>query len=453
MSASQRVLTGIALVSIAMGVANLASAGEADGEALPAEEIRALRNLETLQSEERQASSAAQVRMLLAKAREFSPLLREANYSVQAAAQDINAAKGARLPQVTITGASTTNTGQIASTNRADGRLYGGVSASVPIYDFGRIDAAIKSREATREATAARYEQQANQVAIETISTCLEYTKQRALLFAADDYLQTVQKLVDMLTQITQVDSGRRAELVQARSRLLQATQSRENARSNAREFRTRLERLLGPNQSALCDGIGSRFLQKPDLEKIRAAVRTNPQVRAAQYDYESAKKQIDQVSASRKPQVQASASHTPIAAGLSNDYYQSFTVSVSMPIYDGNVLQSTERATFERANAAAERIDQTINQIDTDYRARYESATASLRRANEYTGLLEVNDRVRKDFFVQWYSLGRRSLFELLAIEQEQFLLQQGYFTSLLDGMSGIAGILANAGMLEANQ
>jgi hypothetical protein len=53
----------------------------------------------------------------------------------------------------------------------------------------------------------------------------------------------------------------------------------------------------------------------------------------------------------------------------------------------------------------------------------------------------------------VQWYALGRRSLFELLAIEQEQYTLQQGYFTSLFDGMTGIANILGNAGELTVTE
>ena len=179
--------------------------------------------------------------------------------------------------------------------------------------------------------------------------------------------------------------------------------------------------------------------------------MRENPQVKAFNSDYESALRQLDQINASRKPQVQASASHAPVAAGLTNNYYQSFTISVSVPIYDGKILESNERATLERARAAGERIELTIKQIDTDFRERYELATAALRRADEYVSLLEINDRVRKDFFVQWYALGRRSLFELLAIEQEQYTLQQGYFTSLFDGMIGVATIMGNAGQLTA--
>ena len=72
-----------------------------------------------------------------------------------------------------------------------------------------------------------------------------------------------------------------------------------------------------------------------------------------------------------------------------------------------------------------------------------------NLARAEEYVSLLEINKKVRDDFFVQWVALGRRSLFELLAIEAEQFSLDTGYFTTLYDGMIGVAFLRTTAGEL----
>lgn len=439
----------IVIIAVA-GISNSADtfAGESANDALASEEIRTLRNLQNLSNSDNVKQSDVRLQQLVRQALDNSPALREAQFIADAAQQDINAAKGERLPRINLTSSLTAYTGEIPSISRPD-RPYYGVNANMPLYDFGRITAQIKVREATYEGASARYKQLANQVALDTVTTCLEYTKQRALVFAADDYLQTVQKLVDMLTQVTDADPGRRGELVQARSRLLQAGQALENARSLSRGFRVRLERLLGQDKSVLCVGIGAGFLQKPKLDDVRSKVRENPQVKAFNFDYESALRQIDQINASRKPQIQATASHTSVSAGFTNNYYQNFTLSVSVPIYDGQILQSNERAALERARAAGEQVELTVRQLDTDFRERYELASSALRRANEYVSLLEINDRVRKDFFVQWYALGRRSLFELLAIEQEQYTLQQGYFTSLFDGMIGVATIQGNSGQL----
>jgi adhesin transport system outer membrane protein len=121
----------------------------------------------------------------------------------------------------------------------------------------------------------------------------------------------------------------------------------------------------------------------------------------------------------------------------------------VTAPIFDGDILKSNERAAVERVNAGDERIEEATRQVDSLYREKYEIASSGIRRAQDFTALLEVSDRVRKDFFLQWSSLGKRSLFELLAIEQEQYSLQSNYVTTLFDAMSGYAEIMGNAGMI----
>jgi len=445
----------LAAIAIAIAIALQAMspnirAQNVNVEGLAAEDVQTLRNMTALQSPEKILRSDAQINLLVKQAHAYSPLLRELGYAVDAAEQDINVAKGARSPQITLRGSSTMVTGGLPSSSRSSGMPYIGVNAAYTVYDYGRIDATVKNREARKDAGTARYAQQATQITIETVTTCLEYSKRRALLYAVEDYAQTVQQLVDMLTKVVDADPGRRAELVQARSRLLQAEQSKQSERSGVEQFQIRLNRLIGPNNAAMCDGIGASFLEKPDIEKIRAAVKEHPQVRAFQFDLEAANKQVEEISASRKPQVQATAAHAPVLPGLNNDYYQSITLTASVPLYDGNVLQSSQQAALERARSAAERIDFTVMQLDTDYRDRNQTATDNLRRTTEFTSLIEINDRVRKDFFVQWYSLGRRSLFELLAIEQEQYNLQRGYFTALFDAMTSIATIQANAGQLS---
>ncbi len=418
-------------------------------QSLSSEDIQTLRNIAALKSVDKVLQSEAQVRLLVKQAQAFSPLLRELEYAVDAAEQDVNVAKGARMPRLVVSGASRAVSGDLPAANRANGKPYLNLNAELTVYDFGRIDATVKNREARKDAGNARFEQQTNQIAIEIVTVCLEYNKRRALLYAVEDYSQTVQKLVDMLTKVVEADQGRGAELVQARSRLLQSQQSKETERSGVETFRIRLNRLIGADKSSMCDGIGASFLEKPDIEKIRAAVGEHPQVRAFKFDLDAANRQMDEVSASRKPQVQASAAHAPIQPGLNNDYIQSITLTASMPIFDGNILKSSQQAALERARAAAERVDLTVMQLDTDYRERYQATNDNLRRVDEFTSLIEINDRVRKDFFVQWYSLGRRSLFELLAIEQEQYNLQRGYFMSLFDAMINIANIEGNAGLL----
>ena len=410
---------------------------------MPRTELKVLREFSNLAQSERVIASQRQLQNLIQTALDNSPVMREARFNIDAANEDIVAARGARLPQVSATAQSRYTSTATVSSNRLLGNPGVTVSATMPVYDWGKIDAQIKGRESALGSTSARYQLQSQQVAVEVTSLCLGLTKQRALLAVNQEYLLNVQKLVDMLVKVTNADPGRSGEQLQARSRLLQAESTRETTRSKVREIRIQLERLAGDDASLRCEGIGPHLLMQPDLDAIRAAIQQHPQLVALESDYQQQRRAIDQISASRKPQVQLGASYGPVNLGVTSEYANVVSLSITAPLYDGNILRSNERAALERANASAEKIEQARRQIDADYLERYAKASSDLRRAEDYVSLLEVSDRVRKDFFLQWTALGRRSLFELLAIEAEQFSLQSGYVTALFDGMTGYAVVL----------
>ena len=432
-------------------VANVA-AQHAMTEGITAEESRRLRNFAALQTPANIELSTLKLRQLVRMAEDYSPARREGNYNIIAASQDIEAAKGARLPQVTVTGQSLYSDGDIARAARATGKPNVVLSAQYALYDWGRINANIQGREQAREAAYARQTLIDRQIAVDAASTCLELNKQRAVLTANLEYLQKLNNLKEMLARIVAEDSGRSAELVQVRSRLLQGESQAELIKSRVRELNIRLERLLGPGNSEICVDIGAGLMDRPPEDDILRLVDEHPQIKLLQAEYQQALKNAEQISATRKPQVTLRAEQSPIAASVTNDYQQVVTVAATVPLYDGKTLQSSERAALERASAATERIETARNQLSTDFRERAKFAAANLQRASDFVGLLEINDRVRKDFFEQWSSLGRRTLFELLAIEAEQLTLQSGYFTALYDGMIGVANVRGNIGQLFDN-
>jgi adhesin transport system outer membrane protein len=317
------------------------------------------------------------------------------------------------------------------------------------LYDWGRLDANVKGRKEAETSLYARQTLLARQVALDAIGTCLELTKQRVLLSANIDYVNKIKDLVTRLNRVVESDPGRAGELVQTKSRMLQADSSIETVRTKVTEVEYRLDRILGPNQSHQCVGLGPSLLNAPALKDVLESLKVHPQVQIVESDYRQNLSAVEQLAATRKPQAALTAAHAPVSLGFTQDYAQSITLSITAPLYDGNTLKSTERASLERANAALERKEETIRQLTDDVKQRYSQAVRNLARAEEYVSLLEINKKVRDDFFVQWVALGRRSLFELLAIEAEQFSLDSGYFTALYDGMSGIAYLRATAGEL----
>lgn len=440
---------------IQTGAASVASAepgSQANDEITQEESVR-LRNFSRLNKQDVIDEAAARTGELVAHALAFSPNVREAGYTAAAAAQDIGVAKSAKLPQVFASGQSRITTGDIAQSSKATGKPSLTLTAQMPIYDWGRIDANIKGRESALNGAVARAAVIERQTTADAILNCLELNKSRALLASNTEYLLKIKSFVDMLTKVVEADPGRAAEQVQAKSRLLQAVSTDETMRSKVQEIRIRLERLLGPNQAKLCAGVGLNFLARPDIDQIANNLKQHPQIIQLEAETLQLQRNIDQISASRKPQVSIRGEHGPVAASLTNDYQQSLSVVISAPIYDGKSLESQERAAIERVSSADERTAYALKQLNTDLRERYKAAVSNLRRAEEYVGLLEINNKVREDFFLQWAALGRRSLFELLAIEAEQYSLQLGYFTALYDGLSGIAYVSSQAGLLTEKE
>ena len=441
----------VALVALATVSCSIASAQTRDDNAaLELGKYVELKQFSMLKSSEKVAKSNLQQKQVIQAALAQSAALKEAQASKKAASEDVAAARGAKAPQVTIVGQSLYTDGDLASASKATGKPGVTLSTQYTIYDWGRLDAIINARGEIENSVAYRQEQLNRQIASDALGACLELNKQRALLSANYEYAGKIRDLVERLNKITESDPGRAGELVQTRSRLLQADSSIETVRTKVNEVLYRLERVLGPGQQYRCEGLGSGLLDTPTIEGVVASVINNPQLKIIDSDYRQQLRAVEQFSASRKPQFAVTAAHAPVSVSLSNDYQQSLNFTLTAPIYDGNQLKSGERAALERGNAALERKEEVGRQLTDDLKQRQSQALRNIERANEYVSLLEINRKVRDDFFTQWIALGRRSLFELLAIEAEQFSLETGYFTSLYDGMTGVAYLKINSGELD---
>ncbi len=419
---------------------------------MPMTEYLELKKFKQIGSAERVAESNLRQKEIIQKALANSATARELIASQLAAGQDVLAARGAKAPQVNVFTQSIISEGDLAQANKNRGSPGASVQATYTVYDWGRIDAIVRVRKETETALYARQNLVARQLTIDSLGACLELNKQRALLNANINYVDKIRNLVARLNKVVESDPGRAGELVQTRSRMLQAESSIETVRTKVGEVKYRLERLLGPNNSHQCNGLGASLLTPPELNAVLDSIRIHPQVQIVESDYRQNLSAVDQLAATRKPQASVTAAHAPVSLGFSDAYAQTITMTITAPIYDGNTLKSSERASLERANAALERKEETVRQLTDDIKQKHSQAVRNLARAEEYVSLLEINQKVRDDFFVQWVALGRRSLFELLAIEAEQFSLDTGYFTTLYDGMAGIAYLRATAGELTVD-
>ena len=410
--------------------------------------LLALMELSVQHNTDRAGQARLRAARLVRQAISQSPSVREARLAADAALQDVDYARAGKLPQLSVGAKSTVNTADSQSLLKADGTPMATLNADMPLYDWGRVDAAVKGREAAVGSALAIVDQRRLEAASDAVRTCIDLERRQALHASAASYVHNVEALVAMLKKIGDADPGRASELVQARSRLLQAESARQSARARVTEAQIQLERLVGSGNVAFCEGVLPAFLQRPDLLAARDAATRSPAIVQIDEDYQQQLRAVDQIAASRKPQVRVAANYGPMNQGL-NLYGATVAVVASMVIYDGKALQSAERAAVDRAGSLIEKKGQALRELDYDMQAVYEQADAQWAMAREYTDLLKVNDIVRQNIFTQWMAMGRRTLFELLSVEAEQYSLQTNFVNALFDAASGFAAIHGKAAQL----
>ena len=116
----QRVLSLSRIFSISISALFALISSAAHSESIPDEmprtELKVLREFSNLAQSERVIASQRQLQNLIQTALDNSPVMREARFNIDAANEDIVAARGARLPQVSATAQSRyTSTATVSS--------------------------------------------------------------------------------------------------------------------------------------------------------------------------------------------------------------------------------------------------------------------------------------------------------------------------------------------------
>ncbi len=377
---------------------------------------------------------------LIAAAIRQSPTAIEADLLISSAKQEVESAARGTSPQISVSGQNTYTQTDAGLTSPANGKTGLLVQMQMPLYDSGRTSNAIQSREALLASQKAKREVQYIGIAQEVIAACANHTLQQILLSVNQIHATRMTKLTETISEIATIDPGRASELTQAKSRQLQAELTLQTLQGKITETTAELERLLkSPERYDCLEGL-KYFIGDESTENYVSNAEVHPQVIATQMEAQSQLAFASQIKASRKPLVQLGIGRSPVNLALSNEYQNSIAVTATIPIYDGFAADKSADAATQRGAAANARAEAQKEKIQSDLKIKTAAAKNAARRLEKYTELLKVSRKVREDYYIQWSTLGRRSLFELLAIESEQLSLQSNYVSSLVDLISSNA-------------
>lgn len=355
-----------------------------------------------------------------------------------AAQADLDETKASRLPTVSLGGVGAHVGSIVRGVEQAKGfQGRATVSASVPIYDSGRITKLTEWR--TQLAEAARFSQSSaeEQLALQTVTLALDRGR---YVLQAQVYTQYVRKmacLVDALEIITKADRGRASELVQAQKSLQQADLSYEQTLSALRQTEIRMKRFVGDTLPPSA-GMSAVLARLPDLTELQQDILQSADVAQASAQAKAQRSYAESVLAGQKPSVSLVATgSTAVGASRVTDW--SGGVQVNIPLLQpGADAQMT--AAVRRAQAANLQRDETIEAKRYRLLEMYEAASSSLDRAKRVVDILRNSDRVRASTLQQWQQLGKRSLFDVMGAESDYYSLRIAQVNALFDAQQVVA-------------
>lgn len=346
------------------------------------------------------------------------PAIAGARASIEQQASLIDAARAGYLPrvqaEVTSGQQGEFGTGQVAT-----------VGLSQMLYDFGKTRSAV-----ARERAAERREQAELLLAIDdvieqTTHALIEIHRYQSLV---DTYLAQIEALtrVEEITRLrAEAGAATRSDPLQARTRVEAVEARLSAARSQIRQWRSRLEIYVGADAARPLDsGPGTLF----DRGQLDVDVDNLPVLQAMRAQRSEAEAALRQARARRYPTIslEANANHRLGDAGERHQElygrrtYTNALVAVRSDLYQGGAVAAQARASASALEVADE-------QLRTERLLALDAMRTQRERIDgleERVGLLEQRAtsivETRELYWDQYLELGTRNVLDLLNAEQE---------------------------------
>lgn len=292
----------------------------------------------------------------------------------------------------------------------------------------------------------------ANDIALSMAQAYIDLLKQQELLKLAQDNLDTHLKILDQITKRSDAGIGNQVEVDQARARLALAYSNYGSAENNYYDAQAKFRRVLGRQPDN--DLIKPKFYSKlPEglQEATNIALLDHPLMKSASADIAEARMQYESSVSAYYPSVDLEVEKTfdDNLSGISgkNEYLQAM-IRLKYNLYSGGRDSNEREKTASNYQQATEIRNNTRRQVIENLKYAW--------NANKYIGeqLIYVNQHIKLTHetllgYRKQFSLGRRSLLDLLNTENEYVSALRTLITNESDQLTAKYRILAGIGTL----
>lgn len=379
-----------------------------------------------------QNASAIELNATVEDAVLHNPEFRSKLKELRAIQAELKGAEGSWYPTIDLTaGIGYEEVDNQTTDNIGDGLTRGEAAVRVTqnLFEGFGTENEIERQKNRMEAAAYASEAAANQVALDMTEAYLNLLTQQKLLALAEENVATHEKILDQITQRFDAGIGNQVEVDQARARLALARSNLSAANNNYYDVLGKFQRVLGRQpDSALVEPTINLDIPATIDDAINIALIEHPTLRSANADIAEAQAQYNASSSAFYPRVDLELLKTwdNNLAGVDgiNEDLQAM-VRMRYNLYNGGKDKANRNRTASALHQAAEIRNNTRRQTLENIRYAW-NAYQYVGEQKEY-----IAQHMQLTFdtltgYRQQFSLGRRSLLDLLNTEDEYINAQR---------------------------
>ncbi len=346
---------------------------------------------------------------------------------------NLSEAESAWFPQVSLQG----NTGRSHRTD-SSGSLNSNASAGINLrqllWDFGKTSGSIDEQHNLSDAYRYQLYDSLNQVGMQTLQTYLQVKRFQALEESAKKNTNSLNKVLEMAKLRAEAGLSSQSDVLQAQTRI---------AGMNATLAQYTAQRISAQAALSVLTGVTADTLPDlpVDLLKQKITLKTLPYeqsyaVRSARAKQLAADDRIRQAQAQHWPtlSVQAGRTRYQSSSNSSNYWDDQVQLVVDAPLYQGGAVSArVDAAEGDRANARAQ---VEASKLDINQKAATAWADLAGSQQRQQAGEIQYASAERaRGVYQGEYQLSKRSLNDLLSVEQDVFQADTSTITARYDG------------------
>lgn len=388
-------------------------------------------NWQAAPTEEMRASLTLQDAILRAFAR--NPQISEAAAQIRVGKGNLDEAKSAWYPQISLQGTAG-KSHQTDSAGSLSNNASAGVQLSQLLYDFGRTGGSISQQEYLSDSYRYSLYSTMTDVALSTLQAYLSVKRYQALSLAARDNIASLERVKDTAKLRADAGLSSQSDVLQAETRIAGMRATVEQYRAQQRSAQAQLTVLTGVVSDNLPDLPQSLLDQRVTLDKI--PYESSTLVRAAQARQQAAIEEVNQTQAQHWPtlKVQAGRTRYENTGGGGSYWDDQIQLAVDAPVYQGGAVSAKVRAAEGQRQAAQAEVEKAKLDINQKASTAYADMIGGQQRnvAGEQQYASATHTR---SVYQDEYKLSKRSLNDLLSVEQDVFQADTMRIGALYDG------------------